>query len=67
MEKHGLDFASIDPEFFSSARIRPSRGNRFKAIGVSGMGAVAVIFAPLGSEGVSVISMRPANVQERIL
>ena len=30
-------------------------------------GTIAVVFAALGTEGVSVISMRPASLKERIL
>jgi len=68
MDKHGLDFALIDLDFFATARVLGVRAGRYKAIGTSGeMPAVVVIFAPLGEEAVSIISPRPANRQERAM
>ena len=67
IEKHfGLDFADLDMDFFEASTIIPSRDGRSKAIGeFRGMLIVAVIFKPLGSEAISVISMRPASSKER--
>ena len=64
LAKHGIDFADIDEAFFLSAIVRPAKGGRKAAIGRLG-GVVAVIFAMLGPEGVSLISARPANRKER--
>jgi uncharacterized DUF497 family protein len=65
LDKHGLDFADLSAEFFADAVVRPVKGDRLQAIGKLTGGTVAVIFRPLGSEAVSVISMRPANRKER--
>jgi uncharacterized DUF497 family protein len=62
--KHGIDFASIDETFFTTALIRPSKAERFVAIGELG-GMITVIFLRLGSEGLSIISARPASARER--
>lgn len=46
--------------------LRPERGaGRLQAIGVDRNGVISVVFAILGAEGVSVISMRPASKLER--
>jgi len=65
IDKHGLDFADLSFEFFLTAHIAPTKRNRFKAIGRRTDGTIVVIFARLGSEAVSVISMRPAGKNER--
>jgi uncharacterized DUF497 family protein len=65
LAKHGLDFALLDVEFFLSSVVRPAKLGRYMAIGHLADGTVAVVFARLGSEGVSVISMRPASAKER--
>lgn len=66
LAKHGIDFADIGEEFFASAVIRPAKGGRIAAFGWLG-GAVAVIFASLGAEGISIVSARPASRKEREL
>jgi uncharacterized DUF497 family protein len=64
--KHGLDFADLTLDFFVSAQVRPAKQNRFVAIGWhDGVTVIAVVFRPLGSEAISVISMRRANQRER--
>jgi len=65
--KHHLDFADLDQNFFDHALIQPSHSKRWRAIGKSGQAIVAVVFFALGTEAVSVISMRPANRYERKL
>ena len=65
--KHGLDFADLDEAFFEDALVLLSRSRRFRGIGPNGRGVICVVFATLGSEGVSVISMRPASESERRL
>jgi uncharacterized protein len=69
LEKHGLDFADLNETFFDNALVIPSHnaGKRWVAIGVNIRGVVVVVFARLGREGVSIISMRPASRNERKL
>lgn len=66
IDKHGIDFADIDEEFFLSAIVRPAQDGRYTAIGEID-GVIVVIFAVLGSEGVSIVSARPASRRERSL
>jgi uncharacterized DUF497 family protein len=66
LDKHGLDFALLDIEFFASAMVVPASSGRFKAVGViNGVYVAVVIFAPLGQEAISIISLRRANLKER--
>lgn len=66
LAKHGLDFADLTLEFFESAQIRTAKQGRFLAIGkLDRLAFVAVVFRPLGSEAISVISMRHASKDER--
>lgn len=63
--KHGLDFADLDFEFFILAVTSPAKEGRSKAVGRLKDGTIVVIFMALGSEAISVISMRPARRDER--
>lgn len=63
LAKHGMDFADL--EFFESAVVLPAAQGRFMAINVLVNGIVTVVFARLGSEGISIISMRRASRKER--
>lgn len=63
--KHGLDFAELDAEFFLSAMVVPARDGRHMAIGRFANDVIAVVFFVLGSEGLPIISMRPASRKER--
>lgn len=65
LAKHGMDFADLDEEFFLSSTVLPAQKGRHMAIGRLEDGTIAVVFAVLGTEGVSVISMRPASRKER--
>ena len=65
--KHDLDFADIDFDFIMDATIVPAKLNRFKAINHFRNGIITVIFFRLGTEGLSIISMRPADKKERKL
>jgi uncharacterized DUF497 family protein len=66
--KHGLDFAELEVDLFLSATIVPARTGRWQAIGEwNGMIVIAVVFAALGAEAISIISMRPASRKERRL
>ncbi len=69
LDKHGLDFADLeDGTFFETALVIPSRDGRFKAVGWLGdVLVIVVVFKPLGTEALSVISMRPASIKERKL
>lgn len=67
LSRHGLQFADLTPEFFEGALIRPAKRGRLMAVGRLDGRALAVVFAPLGREAVSVISMRPASRKERSL
>lgn len=66
LAKHGLDFADLTLEFFLGADVVAAKDGRFKALGAfNGETIIAVVFRPLGSEALSVISMRPASRRER--
>jgi len=65
--RHGLDFADLDEWFFLDAMTIPAKEGRYMAIGRLNDGTIAVVFAVLGMEGISVISMRPASRKERSL
>jgi len=67
LAKHGLDFADLDEAFFLASIVVPAKNTRHMAIGRLADGTIAVVFATLGTEGVSVISMRPASQRERSL
>jgi len=64
--KHGLDFADLTIGFFEAAHVEPAKQDRYLAIGeFRGEVIIAVIFRPLGSEAISIISMRRASKSER--
>lgn len=67
LAKHGMDFASLTIEFFENSKVLPAKNNRLQAIGRLADGTIVVIFATLGTEALSVISMRPARKDERSL
>ncbi|QQO32816.1 BrnT family toxin [Bradyrhizobium diazoefficiens] len=68
LDKHGLDFADLNETFFENALVVPSyKDKRWVAICKSIRGVIVVVFARLGREGVSIISMRPASRSERRL
>lgn len=68
LTKHGLDFADLTPEFFESAILFPSYEGRFVAVGeFRGETIIAVVFAPMGADALSIISMRFASRKERRL
>ncbi|MFN3855136.1 MAG: BrnT family toxin [Phreatobacter sp.] len=63
---HGYDFADLDGDFFASSLVIPAKDGRFMAIGrFRDLAILAVVFAPLGTEAISVISMRDASRKER--
>lgn len=64
--KHGMDFADLTLDFFLSSHIEPAKEGRSLAIGnFGGILVIVVVFRPLGTEAISVISMRRANQNER--
>ena len=63
----GIDFASLDLEFFAGAVVLVARQQRYKAIGLLKGVPTTVIFRPLGTEALSVVSMRRASRNERKL
>ncbi len=63
--KHGFDFAEIDIDFFEGATIYPAQGGRHIAIGEYNGAIVTLVFTMLGSEAISVISMRPSSRKEK--
>ncbi len=66
LAKHGLDFADLSGDFFLESAIELAKQGRYLALGpLAGVATIAVVFRPLGSEAISVISMRRANVKER--
>lgn len=67
LAKHGYDFAQLDESFFLTSVIVPANGGRHMAIGRLADGTVAVVFAFLGTEGLSIVSMRRADRKERSL
>lgn len=62
--KHGIDFSMISETFFAAALVRPGKDGRYVAIGEM-EGVLAVVFLWLGTEGLSIISARPASARER--
>ncbi|MBW7969959.1 BrnT family toxin [Bradyrhizobium sp. BR 10289] len=67
LDKHGMDFADLNEKFFDNALVLASYRNRWRAIGINIRGVISVIFATRGTEGISVVSMRPASKKEREL
>ncbi len=70
--KHRIDLADFEDGFdIETAVVLPTKPSltgrrRLKLIGeMSGHGVVAVIVSPLGSEAMSVVSIRPASEKER--
>jgi uncharacterized protein len=60
----GFDFAALTEEFFYEATIYPAKKGRFMAIGLFEGRMTAVVFARLGTEAISIISMRRASRKE---
>ena len=65
--KHGYDFADLEEAFFLFAVVVPAAKGRYMAIGKLANDVIAVVFAYLGTEGLSIISMRKADRDERRL
>lgn len=67
LAKHGMDFADLNESFFETSIVVPAKLGRLIAIGLTTGGVATVVFITLGSEGVSIISIRPASRRERSL
>jgi len=67
LDKHPLDFADLTLQFFDEALILPAHERRLAAIGRLVDSTLTVIFFELGTEAVSIISMRYASRRERRL
>jgi uncharacterized DUF497 family protein len=71
IKNHGLDFMDARVGFdFREALVEPTYPSkdgrtRFTAIGPLKDDVVAVVFSPLGREGLAIISLRPASRKER--
>ncbi|MBB4065673.1 BrnT family toxin [Gellertiella hungarica] len=70
LAKHGFDFEQIDhfdwvTAVFGAAHMSRYGQHRLKATGVLSGTIVIVIFALLGREAISLISLRPASARER--
>jgi uncharacterized DUF497 family protein len=63
--KHGLNFADLTLDFFSGAYVDRVRDERLQAIGLFQGRPTVVIFALVGSEAWSIVSMRAASRKER--
>jgi uncharacterized protein len=62
-----MDFADLDDEFFEGSVIVQGKLGRRIAVGRHRSGIILVVFVALGTEGLSVVSMRPASRRERRL
>jgi len=66
LRKHRLDFADLDVAFFDDAFYETARNGRLKIVGwLKGDLVILVIAKPLGTEAMSVISMRRPKSSER--
>jgi uncharacterized DUF497 family protein len=66
LDKHAPDFERLTEDFLAVAEIRPARGGRTKARGpLEGVGPVIVVYRRLGSEAVSIISLRKAGARDK--
>ena len=70
IEVHGYDFVDAERFPWDRAKVRETRrsryGNRrFQASAPMDGQLVSIVFGTLGTQGVSVVSMRPAGKKER--
>lgn len=72
LDKHGLDFAAFEAGFsfdrFAALPAQPSATGRvrYRLVGtLDGKLVVVAVVSPLGSEALSILSLRPANAKER--
>jgi uncharacterized protein len=65
LEKHGLDFADLNTDFFEHSLIIDGKKGRLLAIGFFEGFGILVAHVRYGQEAISVISMRRASAKER--
>ncbi|KQS64572.1 hypothetical protein ASG39_11515 [Rhizobium sp. Leaf371] len=65
IRKHALDFGDLDASYFMRAIIVPAKQARMLAIAQHEHVITAVVFSPLGTEAISIISFRLASKKER--
>jgi uncharacterized protein len=65
LEKHGLNFSDLGLEYFADSLVVPAKLGRYMAIGVLARDVIATVFVKLGSQGLSIVSMRRASRKER--
>lgn len=71
LANHGLDFADVADQFdweatiIDEAQLGAEGQLRYRAVGYLGENLVTLIFSLLGTEAISVISLRPASRKER--
>ena len=65
LDKHQLDFRDLTLEFFDNATIFPVHDRRQAAVGWLAERTLTVIYFELGTEALSIISMRYASPKER--
>ena len=71
LAKHGLDFADFDAGFsfdrFAALPSKPSATGRirYRFVGLMKGSPVVAVVSPLGTEALSILSLRPANARER--
>ena len=67
LEARNLDLAMVTEAFFQTAKIEPGKKDRLIAVGLIDGRPYAVVFRPLGTEAVSIVTMRVASRKERRL
>ncbi len=67
LQIHGLDFGIVTLECLADAIIRPAKNGRLQAIGLIDGRPVSLVFSLLGTEAVSLISLRAESEKERAL
>lgn len=67
LNERGLDFARVTLAFLATAILVAERDGRRLLVGRLDGHAVAVVVAPLGTEAVAIVTMRPASKAERRL
>ena len=65
LRTHGLNFGAVEAEFFDNCVITGAKQGRFMAVGRWEDTLISVVFSRLGSEAISIISMRRASRKER--
>ena len=67
LKARNLDLAMVTEAFFATAKVVPGKKGRFIAVGRIDGRPYAVVYKPLGTEAVSIVTMRVASRKERRL